>query len=135
VATTVKDVAQMAGVSIATVSRVINETATVSSATRQRVLSAVSTLQFCPNENASALSRTRSIRKRRNASANHADPKGRALGSSNQDLKRSNKKVGYSNELLEENTRLKHLVTKISRDLEKWMRLFEFVGSNRRKTR
>lgn len=46
---TIKDVSRLAGVSTATVSRVLNGTTPVSAATRQRVLDAVATLGFRPN--------------------------------------------------------------------------------------
>src|SRR5580698_4122256 len=48
-AVTVKDIANLAGVSIATVSRVTNEAGNVSHETRSKVLWAISTLQYCPN--------------------------------------------------------------------------------------
>jgi regulatory LacI family protein len=54
---TVKDVARLAGVSVATVSRVVNGTANVSGLTQARVLTAISTLQYCPNTSAAALGR------------------------------------------------------------------------------
>ena len=44
-----KDVAQMAGVSMMTVSRVINQTGAVSSATRDRVMQAIETLHYVPD--------------------------------------------------------------------------------------
>ena len=54
---TIKDVASGAGVSIATVSRVINGAESVSSDTRARVLTAIARLQFCPNPHAAQLGR------------------------------------------------------------------------------
>jgi LacI family transcriptional regulator len=57
VSSTVKDVARMAGVSTATVSRVVNGAPNVSGATRTKVLIAVSRLQFRPNEHAAQLGR------------------------------------------------------------------------------
>lgn len=54
---TVKDVARLARVSIATVSRVINDTGKVAGTTRTRVLIAVSTLQYRPNAHAAELGR------------------------------------------------------------------------------
>ena len=54
---TVKDVARLAGVSPATVSRVVNGLVNVSSKTRTRVLTAVSKLQYCPNAHAAELGR------------------------------------------------------------------------------
>jgi DNA-binding LacI/PurR family transcriptional regulator len=46
---TVKDVARLAGVSVATVSRVVNDTCNVSLEARTRVLTTVSRLQYRPN--------------------------------------------------------------------------------------
>lgn len=52
---TIKDVAERAGVSTATVSYVLNGTGTVTAATRQRVLDAVSELKYQPNHAARSL--------------------------------------------------------------------------------
>src|SRR5579863_5574656 len=57
--TTIKDVADLAAVSTATVSRVVNGTGNVSGETRTRVLTAISTLQYYPNAHAAELGRTR----------------------------------------------------------------------------
>ena len=54
---TITDVAESAGVSIATVSRILNNTAVVSPTTRQRVLQAVSDLDYHPNQSARNLRR------------------------------------------------------------------------------
>ncbi|SUB83534.1 Galactose operon repressor [Pragia fontium] len=54
---TIKDVAKLAGVSVATVSRVMNNSPKAKSATRQTVLSAMETLQYHPNANARSLAR------------------------------------------------------------------------------
>jgi DNA-binding LacI/PurR family transcriptional regulator len=54
---TVRDVARLAGVSVATVSRVVNGAGNVSGLTKERVLTAISTLQYCPNTSAIALGR------------------------------------------------------------------------------
>lgn len=56
-ASTIKDVAKLAGVSTTTVSRVMNGAGNVSNETRTRVLTAVSNLQYCPNGNAAELRR------------------------------------------------------------------------------
>lgn len=53
--TTIRDVARLAGVSVATVSRVLNDSASASKQARERVLSAVSQLDYRPNANAQAL--------------------------------------------------------------------------------
>ncbi len=54
---TVRDVAILAGVSHATVSRVVNGFGSVSLKTRTKVLNAVSSLQYYPNEHAAQLGR------------------------------------------------------------------------------
>ena len=46
---TIRDVAEAAGVSVATVSRVLNETDKVQPATRQRVLDTIKRLHYTPN--------------------------------------------------------------------------------------
>lgn len=52
---TIKDVARLAGVSVATVSRVINDSPKASDASRQAVLAAMASLNYHPNANARAL--------------------------------------------------------------------------------
>ena len=52
---TIKDVARLAGVSVATVSRVINNSPKASEASRQSVGAAMETLNYHPNANARAL--------------------------------------------------------------------------------
>lgn len=54
-AVTMKDVAEHAGVSLPTVSRVINDSGHVNAATRARVLAAVEALQYVPNHMAVSL--------------------------------------------------------------------------------
>ncbi|MCC3701083.1 HTH-type transcriptional regulator GalS [Rouxiella badensis] len=52
---TIRDVAKLAGVSVATVSRVLNNPAIASKEAREQVLKAVKTLGYRPNANAQAL--------------------------------------------------------------------------------
>ncbi len=52
---TIKDVARLAGVSVATVSRVINNSPKASDASRQAVQDAMENLNYHPNANARAL--------------------------------------------------------------------------------
>ncbi len=52
---TIRDVARQAGVSVATVSRVLNNSALVSQETRESVMKAVAQLGYRPNANAQAL--------------------------------------------------------------------------------
>ncbi len=54
--TTIRDVAQKAGVGLATVSRVLNHSPLVSPATRQRVLDVIAELNFVPSPTARRLS-------------------------------------------------------------------------------
>jgi LacI family transcriptional regulator len=56
---TIRDVARLAGVSVATVSRVLNASAPVREATRARVLEVAKDLRFSPNSAARSLSRQR----------------------------------------------------------------------------
>lgn len=56
---TVRDVARLARVSVATVSRVLNVSRNVSCETRTRVLSAISELRYSPNMHASELARVK----------------------------------------------------------------------------
>jgi DNA-binding LacI/PurR family transcriptional regulator len=60
---TINDVAKLAGVSITTVSRILNNKPDVAPATRQRVLEAIQTLNFTPHSQAQNLAagRSRSI--------------------------------------------------------------------------
>lgn len=54
-AVTMKDVAEHAGVSLPTVSRVINDTSYVNAETRAKVLAAIEELQYVPNQMAASL--------------------------------------------------------------------------------
>ncbi len=62
---TVKDIAKLAGVSTATVSRVINASSTVSANTRTAVISAIDQLEYIPNRNASELALIAAVKRRR----------------------------------------------------------------------
>lgn len=59
---TIRDVAKEAGVSLATVSYIINGKGSVSEATRARVVQAIQQLNYVPNENARSLKSRRSPR-------------------------------------------------------------------------
>ena len=61
---TIHDIANIAGVSSTTVSRVLNESKMVSSKTRSRVQAVISDLKYRPNAHAIELVRSRSQRKR-----------------------------------------------------------------------
>ena len=62
---TVKDIAKLAGVSTATVSRVINASSTVSAGARTAVITAIDQLQYTPNRNASELALIAAFKRRR----------------------------------------------------------------------
>lgn len=71
---TVNDVARLAGVSVATVSRVINGADNVSNERRAKVLNAVSQLQYRPNVYAAELGRAnRNVPKQRSVHAPSSD--------------------------------------------------------------
>jgi hypothetical protein len=112
--TTVRDVAKLAGVSTATVSRVVNEAGTVSTETRDRVLKAVSRLQFRPNVSAANLARNRGFRKKRR-------PKGAGSedGSSMHSSGPEASTAEWCRSLKEENSRLKCLIAKLLADLDR----------------
>jgi transcriptional regulator with XRE-family HTH domain len=61
---TVKDIAKLAGVSTATVSRVINASSAVSPSTRTAVITAIDRLQYTPNRNASELALIAAVKRR-----------------------------------------------------------------------
>ncbi len=56
---TVREVARLAGVSVATVSRVINGASNVTFSTKASVMTAISELDYAPNESAAELARSR----------------------------------------------------------------------------
>jgi transcriptional regulator with XRE-family HTH domain len=122
VSCTLRDVAQLAGVSTATVSRVMNGAENVSSHTRSKVLSAISRLKYSPDVHAVELGRgKRGIpRKRgtdrlspaRTGTELHSDP-----GAHTQNQRRKARRLCL---LEEENARLKRLVTNLSTDVEMW---------------
>ena len=62
---TVKDIAKLAGVSTATVSRVINARSTVSPGARTAVITAIDQLHYIPNRNASELALIAAFKRRR----------------------------------------------------------------------
>lgn len=56
---TIRDIAKMAGVSIATVSYVLNGTGTVGGSTRERILLVIESTGYVPNSHARDLARAR----------------------------------------------------------------------------
>jgi DNA-binding LacI/PurR family transcriptional regulator len=111
---TLKEVAEAAGVSVATVSRVINHSGNVSLSTRSRVLSAIKTLNYAPNAYAIQL------RGLRHKSAPEAMTPGRDDAPQNGQAARSNLET-----LKSQNKRLKRAVRTLIRDLQRWQSLAE----------
>jgi hypothetical protein len=112
--TTVRDVAKLAGVSTATVSRVVNETGTVSTERRDRVLRAVSRLQFQPNASAANLARNRGFRNKRRPKGAGSEDRSRTHSSSPQAST-----AEWYRSLKEENLWLKCLIAKLITALDR----------------
>ena len=125
---TLKDVAQTAGVSTATVSRVINGADSVSDKTKSKVLSAISALKYSPDIHAVELRRGkgRAPRKRGlhrplsvgSGNESHSNSIARA-----QHEMRKAEKAERLRLLEEENARLRRLVTNLSTAVETWKRV------------
>jgi DNA-binding LacI/PurR family transcriptional regulator len=114
---TLKHIAEIAGVSTATVSRVANGAESVSSRTRVRVESAMSQLKYRPNTLAAALARSNAgiPRKPRNGLFL---PTKMTKPSHESEVFRVEKQSAEHVRLLEENVRLKRLLARLRRDLE-----------------
>jgi DNA-binding LacI/PurR family transcriptional regulator len=120
-ASTVKDVARLAGVSTATVSRVANGAGNVSDESRTRVLTAISRLQYCPNPHASELGRARGGGPR-NCSFHVLAPvsKGAKLPSySEGDAQKAHRQRERLRFLEAEYKRMRRVVAELSKRLEK----------------
>jgi hypothetical protein len=81
---TIHDIANIAGVSSTTVSRVLNESKMVSSKTRSRVQAVISNLRYQPNAHAIELVRSRSRRNRQGEIQGEPMGDGRSDRQSNQ---------------------------------------------------
>ena len=125
VSCTLRDVARAAGVSIATVSRVVNGVEHVSSATKSKVLVAISVLGYTPDIHALELSRRkhegRRIDKVKKFSANGK----RQEVNSVLPVQALNdwRKAARVHVLEEENVRLRRLITNLIMDVEMRKRL------------
>jgi regulatory LacI family protein len=113
---TIHDIADIAGVSSTTVSRVLNESKMVSSKTRSRVQAVISDLQYRPNAHAIELVRSRSQQKRQ------SEIQGEPIGDGRSDrwlnlnaIIRSSRSYESELELLrKENSRLRSIVADLS---------------------
>jgi transcriptional regulator with XRE-family HTH domain len=125
---TVKDVAKLAGVSIATVSRVVNGTCKVSDNARARVLSAIADLEYHPDLHAVELRRGRARNSRR--SGNCRDQV--ALCGSESILfsrQSGSRNIERLRSLENENARLRKLVASLSKVLKLEMQRIQMGGS------
>jgi predicted transcriptional regulator len=124
VSCTIKDIARLAGVSTATVSRVTNGGENVSCERKAAVLSAISRLQYCPNAHAAELGRVNGrLPRRREIHASILARTRTELVSGPTVYGQNQRRQAERLSLLEdENARLKKLVRKIDKELEKWQR-------------
>src|ERR1700738_4670753 len=121
-APTVRDIARLAGVSVATVSRVTSGRATVSPKSKRRVQAAISELQYIPNTHAAMLasSRLSGLRKTQPESASSSPEQ--SLISIGHPLKSESALTDRERlELLEaENQSLRRLIRGIDRQIKRW---------------
>jgi len=118
---TLTDIARLAGVSTATVSRVVNGSGTVSRKMKSKVLSAISGLRYRPNAHAAQLGReNRGIPRTRSAYSAASCAGTAAQETSNPGSGPLNKYPLEGQLLLlkEENARLRQLVVELTRRLE-----------------
>jgi Bacterial regulatory proteins, lacI family len=120
-AATVKDIANLAGVSIATVSRVTNDTGNVSDETKSRVLWAISKLQYCPNPTAAQLAR-RSSGVPRNGKSHHRSAAIHGNASHALNTENLQDRTERLRMLERENQQLKQQVSNLLTDLQRWQR-------------
>jgi hypothetical protein len=125
VSCTLRDVARAAGVSIATVSRVVNGVEHVSSATKSKVLVAISVLGYTPDIHALELSRRKREGRRIDRVKKFSANGGRQEVNSVLPVQALNdwRKAARVHVLEEENVRLRRLITNLSMDVEMWKRL------------
>lgn len=117
---TIKDIARLAEVSTATVSRVVNGAQNVSCEIRTKVLSAISKLQYCPNANAIRLAQAnRGISRKHKSRSPTLVGTGTRLHSGQGINEKSKDRRGERLRLLErENSLLRRLVSNLSMELD-----------------
>ena len=118
---TVKDVARLAGVSTATVSRVVNGGSMVSGKTSTKVLNTISSLHYCPNAHAAELGRANGgLRKKRN---NHlptsTSAKAKMISAPGTDAQSGSRQKGWLHSIEDEYSRARYLVSGLRMELEK----------------
>ena len=114
--TTVRDVAIRAGVSIATVSRVVNNPTAVSVRTKDKVMEVISTLHYRPNPVAAHLSRHRLHQKKTHGAAEDSA----SLVQQTQGFSKSKRMAHQLRTLRKDNRELRRLIRKMSKDLNRW---------------
>jgi transcriptional regulator with XRE-family HTH domain len=121
-ACTLKDVAQLAGVSTVTASRVMNGVGLVSDDTRTKVLSAISRLGYSPDVHAVELRRGKGSNSRKPGISNLSPVRAATASPSDLSAKAHNprRKAESVRLLEEENARLKRLVRRLNMDVEVW---------------
>ena len=114
---TIRDVAGEAGVSVATVSRVLNNLDVVTSETREKVVAAVAKLKFSPNLVASELRRS-NPRGRRSEGVGKKSPQ-----MSSSLVGRTKQRTSAEEQiqsLIKENRELKRAIHRFGRYLSRW---------------
>ena len=119
---TIKDIARLAEVSTATVSRVANGAENVSRKTRAKVLSVISRLRYCPNANATGLGRANGgiPRKRGIHLPTLANLRTNMLSHPGVNTHNKCRRAERLRLMEEENARLRQVVIHLNMDLERW---------------
>lgn len=115
---TIRDIAKLAGVSIATVSRVLNGSESVSDETRSRVLAVVSESQFHPNAHAIEL-----VRGRGNQMPQTPREDGQGAGNGSTNAYVPNHRDQEVQSLKRENSKLRELIGDLDKVIEKCQRI------------
>jgi transcriptional regulator with XRE-family HTH domain len=116
---TLREIANFAGVSIATASRVVNGQVSVSAATRAKVSEAISRFGYSPNVHAALLAKTKcgaSKGRYRSGLELNFPGRGIARAQSCSDIRLKDDLFARVQELENENLRLRRLLVKINQD-------------------
>lgn len=116
---TVKDIAKLAGVSTATVSRVVNGSGIVSRTTKTKVLIAITKVRYSPNTHAAQLGRgNRGIPRARATPAGSSDTAAKLTSDPTAGGLDKRPAAGQLDLLEDENSRLRRLIADLRLDLE-----------------
>lgn len=119
---TLRDVAQMAGVSSATASRVVNGLENVSEDKKARVMAAISTLQYRPDQNAVQLRRNSARTAGDRASHGVSYKASQAELQTRRSTEKERRKAETLYELRAENLRLRRQISKLRMAAEAWIK-------------